>query len=111
MNPFALVALAIFGVLAISIYIGANNKSNLNAEIQSQKQELESMKFDKDFANFFEDRKLEKPTDEEIRIQKEKIETSEARKRILDLEEDKRRSEMQKSIDELSGYKGKENED
>lgn len=79
--------------------------------MKSQKQELESMKFDKDFANFFEEKKLEKPTDEEIEIQKEKIEKSEARKRMLELEEDQRRNEMQKSIDELSGYKGKENED
>lgn len=111
MNPFALVALAIIGVLAISIYIGASNKSTQNIEMKSQKQELESMKFDKDFANFFEEKKLEKPTDEEIEIQKEKIEKSEARKRMLELEEDQRRNEMQKSIDELSGYKGKENED
>ena len=79
--------------------------------MKRQKQELESMKFDKDFANFFEEKKLEKPTDEEIEIQKEKIEKSEARKRMLELEEDQRRNEMQKSIDELSGYKGKENED
>ena len=111
MNPFALVALAIIGVLAISIYISASNKSTQNIEMKSQKQELESMKFDKDFANFFEEKKLEKPTDEEIEIQKEKIEKSEARKRMLELEEDQRRNEMQKSIDELSGYKGKENED
>lgn len=110
MNPFALVALALVGLLAVSIYLGASSKSSQTMEIKSQKHELEVMKFDRDFSNFLEGEKVSKPTVEEIQKQQKTVAVLEEKKRLSEVEEEKRRAEMQKSIDELSGYKGNENE-
>ena len=52
MNPFAVVALALVGLLAITIYLSSSERGTKNLEISQQKQELDTMKFDKDFQIF-----------------------------------------------------------
>ena len=59
MNPLALVGMAALGLLAVFIFLGANERSTRNLEINQQKHELESAQFDRDFSKFLNDEKLE----------------------------------------------------
>ena len=58
MNPLALVGMAALGLLAVFIFLGANERSTRNLEINQQKHELESAQFDRDFSKFLNDEKL-----------------------------------------------------
>ena len=99
-NPAILIGMAIVGLLAVMIYLGASDKNSKNIELAQEKQRLESMKFDKDFADFGEGKKIESPTDAEMTAQKAKI---------ADLEDEKRRAELQKTLDNMAEGKTDEN--
>lgn len=101
-NPAIFIGLAVTGLLAIMIYLGASERSNRSIELAQEKQQLEKQQFDKDFANFLDGGSVEKPEQREIDAQKQKIADLEEKKRIADLEEEKRRAEIQKSLDEIS---------
>lgn len=58
MNPLALVGMAALGLLAVFIFLGANERSTRNLEINQQKHELESAQFDRDFSKFLNDENL-----------------------------------------------------
>ena len=106
MNPFAVVALALVGLLAITIYLSSSERGTKNLEISQQKQELDTMKFDKDFSNFLDGGKPSKPSDEEISEKAVQIKRLEEEKRLAEIENEKRNKELQKSIDKLPGYEG-----
>ena len=108
-NPAILIGMAIVGLLAVMIYLGASDKNSKNIELAQEKQRLESMKFDKDFADFGEGKKIESPTDEEMTAQKAKIADLEEKKRLADLEDERRRAEMQKTLDNMAEGKLSEN--
>jgi hypothetical protein len=102
MNPAIFVGLAITGLLAIMIFLGASERSSRNIELAQEKQQLEKQQFDRDFANFLEVGQVEKPELKELEAQKQKIAELEEKKRIADLEEEKRRAEMQKTLENLA---------
>ncbi|WP_375591506.1 hypothetical protein [Acinetobacter baumannii] len=107
MNPLALIGMAALGLLAVFIFLGANERSTRNLEINQQKHELESAEFDRDFAKFLKNEDLNSPDEAEILAKKQQIKELEAKKKAADAENEKRMAEMQKSLDEMSGY-GKE---
>ena len=51
-NPAVLIGMAVVGLLAVMIYLGASDKNSKNIELTQEKQRLESMQFDKDFSDF-----------------------------------------------------------
>ncbi|HGH3186198.1 hypothetical protein I0P11_18555 [Acinetobacter baumannii] len=108
MNPLALVGMAALGLLAVFIFLGANERSTRNIEINQQKHELESAEFDRDFAKFLNNEKLEAPSDADISAKKHEIKELEAKKKLADAENEKRMAEMQKSLDQMSGYEKEE---
>jgi hypothetical protein len=107
-NPLALVGMAALGLLAVFIFLGANERSTRNIEINQKKHELESSEFDRDFSKFIKNEDLNSPTDAEILAKKDQIQELEAKKKAADLENEKRMSEMQKSLDQMSGYQKEE---
>lgn len=102
LNPAVLVAMAVVGLLAIMIYLGASDKSNKNIELSQEKVRLETMKFDQDFENFKNGKEVERPHEEEIQAQKNKIKELEEQKRIADAEDAKRRAEIQTTLDQIA---------
>jgi hypothetical protein len=108
-NPAVLIGMAVVGLLAVMIYLGASDKNSKNIELTQEKQRLESMQFDKDFSDFGEGRKVGSPTDAELTAQKTKIADLEEKKRLADLEDEKRRAEMQKTLDNMAEGKISEN--
>ena len=108
MNPLALVGMAALGLLAVFIFLGANERSTRNIEINQQKHELESAEFDRDFVKFLNNEKLETPSDADISAKKQEIKELEAKKKLADAENEKRMAEMQKSLDQMSGYEKEE---
>lgn len=101
MNPAIFIGMAVAGLLAIMIYLGASAKSSRNIELAQEKQQLEKQQFDKDFANYLNGESVEKPDRQAIDAQKQKIADLEEKKRLADLEEEKRRVEMQKTLDDM----------
>ena len=101
MNPAIFIGMAVAGLLAIMIYLGASDKSSRNIELAQEKQQLEKQQFDKDFASFLNGESVEMPDQQAIDAQKQKIADFEEKKRLADLEEEKRRAEMQKTLDDM----------
>ena len=104
-----MIGMAIVGLLAVMIYLGASDKNSKSIELTHEKQRLESMRFDKDFADFGEGKKVGSPTNEELKAQKTKIADLEEKKRLADLEDERRRAEMQKTLDNMAEGKISEN--
>ena len=104
-----MIGMAIVGLLAVMIYLGASDKNSKSIELTHEKQRLESMRFDKDFADFGEGKKVGSPTNEELKAQKTKIADLEEKKRLADLEDERRRAEMQKTLDNMAEGKLSEN--
>lgn len=107
LNPAVFIGMAIVGLLAVMIYLGASEKSSNNIELTHEKQRLDSMQFDKDFDSFLEGKGVESPSDEDFKAQEVKISQLEEKKRIAELEEEKRRAEMQKTLDQMANIEGK----
>lgn len=101
MNPAIFIGMAVAGLLAIMIYLGASDKSSRNIELAQEKQQLEKQQFDRDFASFLNGESVEMPDQQAIDAQKQKIADLEEKKRLADLEEEKRRAEMQKTLDDM----------
>lgn len=101
MNPAIFIGMAVAGLLAIMIYLGASDKNSRNIELAQEKQQLEKQQFDRDFANYLNGESVEKPDQKVIDAQKQKIAELEEKKRLADLEEEKRRAEMQKTLDDM----------
>ncbi len=109
LNPAILIGMAVVGLLAVMIYLGASDKNSKSIELTHEKQRLESMQFDKDFADFGEGKRVGSPTDEDLKAQKTKIADLEEKKRLADLEDEKRRLELQKTLDNMAEGKISEN--
>ena len=108
MNPLALVGMAALGLLAVFIFLGANERSTRNLEINQQKHELESAQFDRDFSKFLNDEKLESPSEADISAKKQEIKELVAYAQDRQIMIEKRMAEMQKSLDQMSGYEKEE---
>lgn len=102
LNPAVLIAMALVGLLAVMIYLGASDKSNKNIELSQEKIRLEAMKFDQDFESFTNGRSVERPNEEEVQAQKNRVKELEEQKRIADLEDAKRRKEIQTTLDQIA---------
>ena len=102
LNPAVLIAMALVGLLAITIYLSASDKSNKNIELSQEKIRLEAMKFDQDFEDFKNGKEVERPNEEEIQAQRNRIKQLEEQKRIADLEDAKRRAEIQTTLDQIA---------
>ncbi len=105
MNPIALVAMALVGLLAVYLFIGQSDQQHSEQAAKEAVHQLDKAKFDKDFAAGWNGDKVAAPPAGEIEAKAAKLAQLEAEAEKKRQEAEKRTKEMQKGLDDMSGYK------